>query len=264
MATERKGPAGPTMARLGSFGLAGLLALAALSMARPPQPAPPASPWDEALRLTTEARTAYSGIQDYTCWLIKRERVNGGVLPPTNIIAMKFRERPFSVHLKWSEPREQAGQEVSYVVGRNGGKMRVKPKGVLSAFGWQTLDVNDPRVRQASRHVITDAGIGKLIESCARGYAEEKALGQTKVRVDAAEYNKLPCMRVETVRAAALVGKVPHQRTVIYFDKASHLPIRVERYGWPTRAGTVGELDEEFNYVSIQTNVGLGDAAFGK
>src|SRR5579875_4042631 len=89
-----------------------------------------ASPMDEPLRLIHEAQKAYQNVRDYTCLLIKRERINGR-LSPDHVIEMKVRTQPFSVYLRWLQPRTEAGQEVCYVAGRNDGKMRVRPKGVF-------------------------------------------------------------------------------------------------------------------------------------
>src|SRR5579885_859250 len=46
-----------------------------------PAPAQQASPMDGPLRLIQEAQQAYQNVRDYTCLLIKRERINGK-LPP--------------------------------------------------------------------------------------------------------------------------------------------------------------------------------------
>ena len=100
---------------------------------------------DAPLRLIHEAQQAYRNVQDYTCLLVKRERTNGR-LPPENVMEMKVRTQPFSVYLRWLQPRTEAGQEVCYVAGRNNGKMRVHPKGMLgSVAGFISLDPNDPR-----------------------------------------------------------------------------------------------------------------------
>jgi hypothetical protein len=49
---------------------------------------------------------------------------------------------------------------------------------------------------------------------------------------------------------------------VVYFDKESNLPIRVECYDWPHRAGEAGELVEVYSYVNLKLNVGLADEVF--
>jgi hypothetical protein len=216
---------------------------------------------DEPLRLIAQARAAYAGVRDYTCLLVKRERI-GGSLTPDNVLQMKVRTAPFSVSLLWQEPRSLAGQEVCYVAGRNDGMMRVKSSGLLGAIGFVSLDPDDPRARQTSRHRITEAGLGNLIERFARGWEGERALGLTQVRLGTYEYNRRRCTRVETIHPSNPGGKFLYYRNVVYFDQETHLPIRVESYDWPRRPGDPGQLAEVFSYANLRLNVGLGDEPF--
>src|SRR5437899_1253652 len=141
--------------------IAALLLAASISPPASSQ-APPASPLDEPLRLVADAKQAYQGIRDYTCTMIKKERLNGQ-LQPDNVVRMKVRNLPFSVYLGWVAPKESAGQEACYVAGKNNGQMRVHSQGVLGVVGFVTMPVNDPRVLANTKHSITEAGIGNLI-----------------------------------------------------------------------------------------------------
>jgi hypothetical protein len=229
-------------------------------------PAPPqqTSPMDAPLRLIHEAQKAYQNVRDYTCLLIKRERINGR-LPPNNVIEMKVRAQPFSVYLRWREPRTEAGQEVCYVAGKNDGKMRVHPKGLLGSFaGWVSLDPNDPRARQTSRRNITEAGIGNMIDRFARAWENERRLPQeTRVQVADYEYNRRRCTRVEIVHPNN-DGHFLYYRDVIYFDKETHLPIRLEFYDWPRQANDPGQLVEIYSFANMRLNVGLTDDVFDR
>jgi hypothetical protein len=52
---------------------------------------------------------------------------------------------------------------------------------------------------------------------------------------------------------------------VIYLEKASKMPIRLENYAWPQKGGLAdGDLLEQFSYVNIQFNNGLKDAELNK
>jgi hypothetical protein len=227
-----------------------------------PVPAQQAAPMDAPLRLIHEAQKAYQNVRDYTCLLVKRERMNGK-LPPNNVIDMKVRTQPFSVYLHWREPRSEAGQEVCYVAGQNGGKMRVHPKGILgSVSGFISLDPNDPRARQTSRRSITEAGIGNMIERFARAWENERRLPQeTQVQVADYEYNRRRCTRVEIVHPNNN-GHFLYYRDVIYFDKETHLPIRLEFYDWPLQANDPGQLVEIYSFANMRINVGLTDDVF--
>ena len=216
---------------------------------------------DEPLRLLAEARSHFEKVADYTCTLVKKERINGE-MTPDNIIAMSVRNEPFSVNLHWMEPRSIAGQEACYVVGRNDGKMRVKSAGLLGAVGFISIDPTDPRAQKTSRHAITEAGIGNLIQRFTGHWEVERKLNVTQVKIGEYEYAKRRCVRVETVHTSNPDNQFLCYRTVLYFDKESHLPIRVELYDWPTGDGDKGALIEVVNYTKLQLNVGLSDDLF--
>src|SRR5207302_2892672 len=99
----------------------------------------------QPLQLVAEAARTYARVSDYTCLFIKREQVRGQ-LQADQMMAMKVRTQPFSIYLRWLGPKPLAGQEACYVAGRNNGMMRVHPTGVRGAFGFLSLDPQDPRV----------------------------------------------------------------------------------------------------------------------
>jgi hypothetical protein len=216
---------------------------------------------DQPLRCVAEARQTYQRVKDYTCTMIKQERV-GGKLQPENVIAVKFRNPPFSVYMKWSAPKESAGQEVCFVQGRNNDQMRVHATGLGSIVGFVSIDPRDPKVMQNSRHTIYEAGLGNLIERLARSWEEDRRIGKTQSRVAEYDYNKRRCVRVETYHTE----RIPQAycwRSVVYFDQQTKLPIRTETYDWPRQGGPPGgDLLETFSYIDLRFNVGLNDTAF--
>src|SRR5262245_16179796 len=72
----------------------------AIPPAPPPLPAGTAAPMDEPLRLLAEARQTFQGVRDYTCLMIKRERLHGQLQPECKV-SMKVRHQPFSVYLNF-------------------------------------------------------------------------------------------------------------------------------------------------------------------
>ncbi len=258
-------PPCPSTRRLWIVAVAGLAALAvsaAISPLANSQSPPAASPLDEPLRILADARQSYQNVRDYTCTMIKKERLNGQ-LQPDNVVRMKVRNQPFSVYLGWVAPKESAGQEACYVVGKYNGQMRVHSQGILGVVGFVTMATNDPRVLANTKHSITEAGIGNLITRFERTWQQERALGLTQTRVAEYEYNKRRCMRVETFHPDNRGGQFTSYRTVLYFDKENRLPIRIEVYDWPRQGGAAdGELIEVYSYIDLRVNVGLGDEAF--
>jgi outer membrane lipoprotein-sorting protein len=237
----------------------GLLAL--LPGLAPAQAAKKADPLDEPLRLIARAQAAYARVKDYSCTMIKRERLEGE-LTPNVVITLLVRKEPFSVSMVWQEPKEVEGQEVVYVTGKYDGKMRVKLGGLLGSIGFLSLPVDDPRTRRESKHKVTDAGIGNLIERCAKGWAVEKKLKKTQVRVGTFTFAKRKCTRVELTHPSREGGKFKHYRNVLYFDKQTGLPIRVENYNWPENQGDRPPLAEVFSYVNLRLNANLPNDVF--
>jgi Protein of unknown function (DUF1571) len=225
--------------------------------------APVANPMDEPVRLIAEAQQAYANVHDYSCMLIKKEKI--GKQPPVeNVISMRVRTEPFGVNLRWLEPKALVGQEAVYVTGKNDGKMRVKSAGLLGAVGFVSLDPNDARVQETSKHAITEAGIGNLLVLYAMGWENERKWNLTQVNIADYEYNKRRCVRVETTHPTNPENKFWFYRNVVYFDKETKLPIRAECYQWPEKDGKEPELVEVYSYVNMKLNVGLPEEVFNK
>ena len=216
---------------------------------------------DEPLRLLNEARARFEKVTDYTCTLVKKERIDGK-LTPDNVVAMSVRNEPFSIDLRWIEPKNMVGQDACYVKGRNGGQMRVKSAGFLGAIGYVSIDPNDVRAKKTSKHSITEAGIGNMIHQIGEKWEAERQLNVTQVRIGEYEYNKPRCTRVETIHPTNPDNQFLTYRTVLYFDKGTGLPIRMECYDWPHRQGDAGELSEVVSFANLRLNVGVDEAMF--
>jgi hypothetical protein len=139
--------------------------------AAPPAPATPSPPTPLARTVTPRqlyqaAQDRYATLNSYIARLRRREQVDGK-MKPEEIITFQFRKEPWSVHLKWVG-EEGKGREVVYVKGRYDGKLYTVlaagdsiffPAGKRMAFL-----PNNPLVLSASRHPITEAGIGASID----------------------------------------------------------------------------------------------------
>jgi hypothetical protein len=225
-------------------------------------PPPPAASMEQALALLGEARRHFQGVKDYTCTLIKRERVQGRLLPE-NVMALAVRNRPFSVYLRWQAPRALEGQEVCYVAGRNDGLMRVHPVGLAGVVGFVSVAPLDPRALKDNRHPVTEAGLGNLLDGIARQWERERRLNRTVVRIADGEFNHRPCTWVETLHPDRSAGPFYAYRCVLGLDKATHLPVHTEAYDWPRPGGDpAGELLESYSFVNMRLNVGLGEETF--
>jgi hypothetical protein len=213
-------------------------------------------------QLIERAGATFQHVRDYTCTLIKQERI-GGRLQPEQTAQMRVRTHPFSVHLRFVSPSSVAGREACYVAGRNGGKMRARAGGLMGAVGFVTLDLRDPRVMADNRHVITEAGLGNLIERLSQTHEQERRLNLTRVNLAEYTFHHRPCLRLEAVHPANTAGTFYCYRCVTYFDRETGLPVRFEAYDYPRPGGNPGgELLECYSYVDLRFNVNLSDAAF--
>jgi hypothetical protein len=259
----RKRPAAPTCLRR-ILSLAMLLASLAPTQAARGQTNSAATPasMDQAIALLTEARLRFRDVQNYECQLIKRERVNG-VLLPESVLTMKVRNKPFSVYLCCESPDADRGMEICYVDGQNRGMMRVRPARILGVLGFQSLDPHDPRALAKSRHCITEAGLGNLLESTARYWERERRLNRMLVRITDEEVGGRACTRIETIHPDRNAGSFYGYRCVLWLDKATHLPVGSETYDWPRRGGSEGgDLLESYRYLDLRCNVELGANTF--
>ena len=121
------------------------------------------------------------------------------------------------------------------------------------------------RATAHTRHSITEFGIGPMIEMLEKQLMIEQRVRNTlQVNVADFTYDKKLVTRYEiyTDRAHALRYAY---RTVIYTDKQTKLPIRMEAYDQPTVGGpTTGELTETYSYINLKFNQGLSDTVFEK
>lgn len=218
------------------------------------------SPLDEPIRLAQQAHEKFRTIQDYTCLFIKRERINGQVLPE-EYVYMKARSRPFSVYLKWQKPYD--GREAIYVEGQYGGKLMVHSTGVEKVVGG-TVALN-PRGEMAmenSRHDITEAGIGNLVEQLVSRWEAERKLGQTQAEIKDMKVDGRPCVMVKTTHPND-PRHYAYYRSRVFFDKEHGLPIRFEGYDWPRRGSSPdGDNLEEYTYRELKFNISLTSADF--
>jgi len=244
---------------VGVLGILGILG-AALSGVNG-QPQEQVDPLEQPLKWLYQARTEHGQIRDYTTTFIRQERVQGRLLEQ-NIIALKVRTVPFSVNMRWLAPAEYAGQKVLYVRGSNRNQMRVKSaKPLQKIAGFVSINLDDPRAMQHSRHTVDELGIGNVIEQTIKIMEQERSVGKTQVRIAEYTYSNQPCHRIEFVRSERHPS-VYCYRTVLFLDKQTKLPLRIENYDWPSAAAADGELLEMFSYTSTRFNAGLSDVDF--
>ena len=212
------------------------------------------------LKLTRRCAESYEEINDYSAVFVSRERIDGK-LKPTNYILLKFREFPFSVYLKWLKPH--AGREAIFVEGRNRGKLLVHETGIKDAIaGTVKLDPHGRRVKRSSRHAITEAGIGRMIQTMQTTWNRELIYQGMDVKLfKNAQVNQRPCIAIQIYHPEPKREFV-FCLTKVYIDQELKLPIRVESYDWPRRRGENPVLVESYTYTNLKLNMGFTDIDF--
>jgi len=198
---------------------------------------------------------AYAKVNDYTATFIKREMVDGRLLPEEHI-SFKFK-RPLKVYMKWLEgPHE--GREALFVKGKNEDKVAGHESGL---FSFITLNM-DPKGRTAmrgNRHPITDAGIGRLIDIVKDNIdraAKEGVLKPTYAGVEDVYGRQTYHIHAELSPGR---DKGYYCRAMdIWVDRDLGLPIKITVHGWD------GEVLEAYGYKDLKINAGLSDEEFDK
>jgi len=212
----------------------------------------------------TEMKVAYAKVFDYSGHFVRQERVRGKLMPEQTA-ELRVKAKPRSISLKFIGPNELLGHELVYVTGRHAEMIRVRPAGNFDAKAFMTANATDPRAMVDTRHPITEIGIGAAIDHLEKMTTIERRL-RNPMSVSMADFNfvKRPVIRYEifTERPHALRYAY---RTVVYVDKETKLPVRIEAYDQPTVNGAVGgELLEAHSLVNLKFNQGIGEVPFEK
>ena len=212
-------------------------------------------------------------MRDYTCTLVKRERVDGKLTDYEYMFA-KVRHQPFSAYMYFlpppppgpglpAPPDNVSGREVIYVAGQNDGNLIAhEAKGLKALVGAVNLKPNSPMAMQGNRYPITEVGLLNLTRRLVEVGESDRKYGECEVQ----EY---PNAKINNRTATCIQVTHPTPRknfryhlARIYIDDELNIPIRFEAYDWPKQQGGQPLLLEEYTYVNVKLNVGLTDADF--
>lgn len=207
-----------------------------------PQDAKPSAPagdnFAQLRNLYQQAENNYRTIDSYIGRMRRREQVNGRD-KPEELMMIKFRKNPFSVYFKWLGPAGN-GREVTYVKDRYGNQLHTLLAAgdmpLMPAGKRLSLPPDSVFVRSNSRHPITNAGIGviidrfgKILDAVEKGdkrFGTIKYLGQVK----RPEFENM-VEGVEQTFPPGYEPDLPKGGTRFwYIDPASHLPMLLLTY----------------------------------
>ncbi|MDP7303599.1 MAG: DUF1571 domain-containing protein, partial [Pirellulaceae bacterium] len=224
-------------------------------------------PLAPALNLARE-RGAYlhEHVRDFTCLLVKRERINGQ-LRDYEYLATKVRREqrrgdkittPFSIYSQFLGPAKVRGRKVLYVQGENEGKMLVRNGG--SRFNYITvkLEPDSAAALRESRYPITELGLDsitqRLINQTLSDIRHDPTGENSRVTFfRQASVEDRPCLHIQVVHPTRHEQFTYHIAN-IYIDSELHMPIRVETHGWPKDGDTKPVLEEEYTLTRLRLN----------
>jgi hypothetical protein len=231
-------------------------------------------PLEPALDMARESlKHIEQNLTDYTCRIIKQERIRGELQEPEHMDA-KIRcrkvqngkvEVPLSVYLKFVAPAKVAGREVVWVEGKNNNKLRAHEGGAAGRFlpsVW--LDPDGAMAMRGQLHPIYDIGVENLVLKLIERGEKEKKFDECDVQFKpGASINK----RSSTVIQVTHPVQRPHfefHKAEIFIDDALKIPTRYAAYFWPSagQPETALPVLEAYTYLNVKTNVGLTDADF--
>jgi len=213
-------------------------------------------------------------VRDFTCMLVKRERIEGE-LQDYNYIEMRMREevrsgermmRPMAIYLRFLSPKAVAGRRVIYVEGQNDGKMLVRNGGKHFDYVVAHVEPYGESAQRESLVPVPRSGfidvLSQMIDVLQR-HAQADPSGQnTKVqRISGAKINKRPCGVIRITHPQKLKGLEFHVANV-FVDEELHLPVRVDISEWPSAPNQSPPLMAEYTYTNLKVNVNLPDNAF--
>jgi hypothetical protein len=215
-------------------------------------------------------------IRDYSCRLIKRERIDGE-LQKHQFIQVKVRceqrrdddvARPMAVFMQYLAPGSLKGRKVLYVDGQNDGMMDVIKGGRAFKYVKLRIDPNGAAARRESNYPITDVGFDKIIERLTQRVTDDiendPTAANTKVsHFRNARVNDRVCTHIRVLHPDRGDG-IEFHKASLYIDDELKVPIRLVVYDWPPGEGEEPPLMEEYTYVDLRLNIGLTDADFSK
>lgn len=218
-------------------------------------------PLYKLLEVAQKSKKVIDDVDDYECTFARREVMGKKLLKTT--LKMKFREKPFSVYLKFLDLNQ--GREVIYVHGQNSNNLLVHEAGLKAVLGTFPLPPAGPDALAENRHPITQIGLKNMLDTVIKQWETEGKYGgiTTQMRPDSKSPGGQVCTVYEAIHAQPF-KEFKFHTTRLWIDEETGMAIGVQQLGFPTGKETEPPIIEEYFYSSIKTNVKLTDRDFDK
>ncbi len=194
--------------------------------------------------------------RDYTCTLIKQERISG-VLGAEQEVQAKYKESPFSVAMQWTR-NAPLGDRLLYVEGKYDNNMMVRPANKFLRMLVDGAVLRKPDGPDAMRNTLRPVnlfGFRKGMEDLIRVYCEARDAGHLKEAFGGfAEVAGRKTVVLERYLPAS--DSYPAWKTLLYIDPELLVPVCIEGYGWDK------QLTSRYVFENVRFNTGLTDDDF--
>lgn len=175
-------------------------------------------------------------VQDFSCRLVKRERING-FLQEMHFIDMEVREgeyqngrvvQPLSIYLHFLAPKNVVDRNVIYVEGQNDGKMLIRNGGKHFEYVVAQIDPNSDAARDETLVPLTDIGFDRLLNRMIEVLEKHQQVDPTGTntkaeRIAGAKINNRPCTVIRITHPQPMPGLEFHIANV-FVDEGLHAP----------------------------------------
>ena len=227
-------------------------------------------PVDPVLSFARESLARFQQeVVDYTATMIKRERIEGELLPTTTMFT-RIRNPlqregdasiPLSIYIRFDDPAGQKGREVIWVEGENSGNI-IAHEGGLLGFKRLSLKPTGVLAMVGNRYPITEMGIERLLQKMIVRVHQDRQYKNCEVQLE-------PDVALGMSRGVRVVITHPKRsanhdffRAEVELDTRLFSYFRYAAYDWPPEAEQEAPLLEEYIYQDVKLNPGLEDRAF--
>jgi hypothetical protein len=195
-----------------------------------------------------------NAIIDYTGSFCKQERVDGTLLNPQTI-DFKFRQKPFSLFMKWPASNNPVDR-LLYVKGANNGKMIVHPTGLLSWVKSVEADLNDEQATKTNLRTCEQFGIRNMLVEMEKAYSQASAGNFNIKHLGDTTINQRPCAKLKINIPQGTFQST--EEVILTVDLGYRLPTAV------TCLDRNGNLTSSYSYTNLDFNTNLTDQNFTK
>jgi hypothetical protein len=211
-----------------------------------------------------------TSVHDYTCMLVKRERVEGRVGPYQFLLAKIRHEQkngdqvvvPFSVFLRFLKPERMEGREVIFVQNGDQGDLIARRGGRRSPNVTVQLAPDSPMAMDGNRYPISEIGFQNLTRRVIEVLEQERQYNDGIIEIfPNATVDDRKCTHFRLTHHQPRPDLTYHMAEMSVDDELA-IPVYFRSFDFPVNEGEKPRLLEEYSYRQVKMNVGLTETDF--